>query len=77
MPQAYSTIARLAFHRDYAATAASPPSPRACATRPRRTGIVVSRRGYGVVEPLVEGVSLDDLNLKNSNLLVQTVKILR
>jgi hypothetical protein len=38
---------------------------------------VVSRRGYGVVEPLVEGVSLDDLNLKNSNLLVQTVKILR
>ena len=55
-------------------SAASPTTPRGCA---KANQIVILRRVFGMVEPWVDGNSLEELNLKGFNHPVLAVEILR
>ena len=58
-------------------SAASPTSPRGCATKPRPTRSWSAARVFGMVEQWVEGRPIDDLVLKGFNHPVLAVEILR
>ncbi len=75
----YATLGQIGFEQrlEYAAIGSVTNLASRLCDEAKANQIVVSRRVYGMVEPLVEGRAIDDLNLKGFNHPVLAAEILR
>jgi class 3 adenylate cyclase len=75
----YATLGQIGFEQrlEYAAIGSVTNLASRLCDEAKAGQIVVSRRVYGMVEPLVEGAAIDDLQLKGFNHPVLAAEILR